>query len=158
MFEKIAVCLDGSELAEQILPYATEQALRFGSEVVLIRVVPEPMIVTPGMPGVAATLIVTSRMEKQVEREKTESEAYLSAVAERLRAEHRLRVESVTMLGAPGQSIVEYSAANGVGLIAIATHGRSGPGRVLFGSVADLVVRQSRLPILLVRPTAAKSS
>jgi nucleotide-binding universal stress UspA family protein len=158
MFEKIMVCLDGSALAEQILPYATEQVGRFGSELVLIRVVPEPLIATPGVPGVAGTLIVTSGMERQVEKEERESEAYLIAVADRLRAEHRLRAECVTLLGAPGQSIVDYASANGVGLIALATHGRTGPGRVLFGSVADFVVRQSRLPILLIRPTMGKAT
>jgi nucleotide-binding universal stress UspA family protein len=158
MFEKIVVCLDGSELAEQILPYAAEQALHFGSVVVLLRVVPEPVIVTPGIPGVAGTILVTSRMEQRVEKEESESGMYLRAVAERLLAGHRLHAECVTLLGAPGQSIVEYATANEVGLIAIATHGRSGPGRAIFGSVADFVLRQSRLPILLVRPITAKPS
>ncbi len=152
MYKKIMVCLDGSELAEQVLPYASELAGRFGSALVLLRVVPEPVLVTPGIPGVAGMPVVTSRMGRQVESEERQAETYLESVAERLLKQHGLHAECVTMLGAAGQTIVEYAAANEVELIAIATHVRTGPGRVLFGSVADYVTRQSRLPVLLIRP------
>lgn len=152
MFEKIAVCLDGSALAEQILPYAAEQAKRFSSIPVLLRVVSGPVILTPGIPGSAGGPLVTVRREKQAEKEEEESDKYLKTVAERLYKEYQLKAECVTLIGPPGQTIVEYAADNKIGLIAIATHGRTGPGRVLFGSVADYVIKQSRLPILLIRP------
>ena len=158
LFEKIAVCLDGSELAEQIIPYAAEQASRFGSALVLIRVVADPIFTSPGVPGLPGVPVVTSGMDRQVQKEERESEAYLERVAKRLLAENRLQAESVTLLGDPGLAVVEYAAANGVGLVAVATHGRSGPGRVLFGSVADYIVRHSRLPILLIRPTLGRAS
>lgn len=153
MYKKIVVCLDGSGFAEQVLPYATELALRCGSAVVLLRVVPDPVIVTPGIPGVVGVPVVTSRMERQVETEERESEEYLSSIAQRIMKEHGIQVEYVTLLGAAGQTIVNYTAENEVELIALTTHGRTGPGRVLFGSVADFVVRQSRQPVLLIRPT-----
>jgi nucleotide-binding universal stress UspA family protein len=149
MYERIAVCLDGSKLAEQILPYAAEQAKRFGSMLVLLRVVHGPVLLAPGIPGAGGGPIVTGRMEKQAEKEEQESEKYLKSVAEQL----QVNTECVTLIGPPGQTIVEYTANNAVNLIAIATHGRTGPGRVLFGSVADYVIKQSRLPILLIRPT-----
>ncbi len=152
MYKKIAVCLDGSVLAEQVLPYAAELALRCGSAVVLLRAVSEPVFTSPGIPGSLGTPIVTSGMESQVEKGVDEAESYLKSVAARLLDEHTIRAECITVLGAPGQAIVKYATENGAELIAIATHGRSGPGRVLFGSVADYVTRQSRLPILLVRP------
>jgi nucleotide-binding universal stress UspA family protein len=155
MFEKIAVCLDGSELAEQILPYAAEEASRFGSTIVLVRVIPEPVIVAPGIPGAAGAPIVTSRMERQAEKGEREAEAYLKAAAERLTERHGVRAEYVTLIGPAGRAIVEYAAQNEIGLIAIATHGRTGPGRAIFGSVADFVLSHSRLPILLIRPTPA---
>ena len=47
MFEKVVVCLDGSELAEQILPYVTEEAMHFGSKVVLLQVISLPIIPMP---------------------------------------------------------------------------------------------------------------
>lgn len=157
MFEKIAVCLDGSGLAEQILPYAAQTAQRFKSAVVLLRVVGEPFIVGPGVPGAAGGPIVTPGMERHVEEEERLSDAYLKVVANRLEKEYGLSPECVTLLGAAGKAIIEYAAGNQVDLIAIATHGRSGPARVLFGSVADFVMRQSRLPMLLVRPTVPGS-
>jgi nucleotide-binding universal stress UspA family protein len=154
MYKKIVVCLDGSDLAEQVLPYAAELAQRFSSELVLLRVVAEPFIVTPGIPGAPGAPVVTSRMGKQAESEERQSETYLASVAERLSSQYGINAECVTLLGAAGQTIVEYAAANDIDLIAIATHGRTGPGRVIFGSVADYVLRQSRLPVLLIRPTA----
>ena len=156
MYKKIVVCLDGSELAEQVIPYAVELASCCGSEVVLLRVVPEPLIVTPGIPGVAGVPVVTPRMGRQVESEERESETYLQSVAERVLREHGLRADCVTLLGAAGQTIVEHAASSEAELIAIATHGRTGPGRAMFGSVADYVLRQSRLPVLLIRPSTGK--
>ncbi|MDY6916996.1 MAG: universal stress protein [Chloroflexota bacterium] len=153
MFEKILVCLDGSELAEQILPYATEQALRFGSRVVLLEVVrPSTTYVTPGVPGTSPGMAVfTDADVDQALREWEESKAYLDRVARRLRR-RKLRVSPVTLTGPTGPAIVAYAQENGVDLIALATHGRSGVGRLVLGSVADYVVRKSNLPILITRP------
>ncbi len=153
MYEKMAVCLDGSTLAEQILPYAAEQAKHFNSVLVLLRVIPGPVILAPGIPGAGGGPVVTARMEKQVEKEQQEAEAYLQTSAARLQKEYQVKTECLALIGPPGQTIVEFAANNEIGLIAIATHGRTGPGRVLFGSVADYVIKQTRLPILLIRPT-----
>ncbi len=158
MFERIAVCLDGSKLAEQILPYVVEQARRFNSVLVLLRIVSEPILLTPGIPGVAGGAVVTTRMGKQAEKEQKEAENYLKAVSERLQGEYQIQTECLTLLGAPGQTIVDYASNNQIGLIAIATHGRTGPGRAIFGSVADFVLRHSRLPIMLIRPDTGKSA
>jgi hypothetical protein len=60
MFEKILICLYGSELAEQILPYAVEEALRFQGKLVLFQAVPEPVAFSPGIPGAASVSIQTN--------------------------------------------------------------------------------------------------
>ncbi len=61
MFKKILVCLDGSRLAEQVLPYATEEALHFDSRMILMQVVSPPTtMVTPGVPGVPAVAVPVS--------------------------------------------------------------------------------------------------
>ena len=153
MFEKILVCLDGSDLAEQILPYATEQALRFGSKVVLLEVVrPSTTYVTPGVPGTSPGMPVFTEADvDQALREWEEAKAYLDRVARRLRR-RKLHVSPVTLTGPTGAAIVAYAQENGVDLIALATHGRSGVGRLVLGSVADYVVRKSNLPILITRP------
>ena len=147
MFEKILVCLDGSRLAEQILPYAGEQAIHFGSRVVLIHVATGPIDVPVAVPGELGVFVVPDLLPEQIEK----AEAYLEQVAQPLRGKG-LDVECVILSGAPGDTIISYAHENEVKLIAIATHGRSGLGRLAFGSVADFVLRESGLPILLVKP------
>ena len=80
-----------------------------------------------------------------------QAEAYLEQVAQPLR-EKGLDVECVILSGAPGDTIISYAHENEVKLIAIATRGRSGLGRLAFGSVADFVLRESELPILVMKP------
>lgn len=155
MFERILVCLDGSELAEQILPYATEEALRFRSEVTLLHVVPEPAIVTPGVPGIPGIPVETPGLMEQMAKEHNQAIAYLERLANQLRKKG-LAAESVILQGAAGDAIVNHANDSGIGLIALATHGRSGLGRAVFGSVADYVLRNSGLPILVIRPREAK--
>jgi nucleotide-binding universal stress UspA family protein len=146
------VCLDGSDLAEQILPYAIEQASHFDSNIVLFRVFTESSLTSIGIPGFPAMPLETPGRPKQTQKEENESMSYLKVVADRMQREHGLPTECVTMFGVPGQGIVQYASENGVDLITLATHGRSGLGRAIIGSVADYVIRQSGIPILLIRP------
>jgi len=151
MFKKILVCLDGSKLAEQIMPYATAEALCFQSNLVLFHVVPEPVAISPGIHGVPATPVQTDTILLEAKKALNESKSYLEEVAMPLR-EKGIQMETVTMLGRAGETIVSYADENNVNLITIATHGRSGLGRAVFGSVADYVLRESGLPILVIRP------
>ena len=77
--------------------------------------------------------------------------AYLEEVAEPLR-ENGLDVACVVLHGVAGDVIVSYAQNEPVDLIALATHGHSGLGRIVFGSVADHVLRESGLPILVIKP------
>jgi nucleotide-binding universal stress UspA family protein len=156
MFKKILVCLDGSKLAEEILPYAVEQARRFESELVLFRAYSESPTISLAMPGMPGVPIDTKRLEKQLLEDEREVEAYLKSCAEKLQAQNPLKISYTGVLGSAGPSIVDYCAGQGIEMIAIATHGRSGPGKVVLGSVADYVIRHSGLPILLVRPSQEK--
>jgi nucleotide-binding universal stress UspA family protein len=146
MFNKILVCLDGSKLAEQVLPYAIEQALRFESQLVLLSViVPATSTSTVWEPA------PEELVEKQAEAEKA-AEAYLKNIINRLSEEQRLRTEYLTLEGLVAETIVEYAQKNKVDLIAIATHGLGGLRRLAFGSVADFVLRNSNVPLLVIRP------
>jgi nucleotide-binding universal stress UspA family protein len=150
MLQKILVCLDGSSLAEQILPYATEQALRFGSKVVLLQVI-TGSVPLAGPAGLESAPLPPELLLDEVQREENEARAYLESKAQPLR-EKGLEVECVALPGTPSEAIVGYAAEREVDLIAIATHGRSGLRRMTFGSVADFVLRESGLPILLIKP------
>ena len=80
MFKRILVCLDGSSLAEQILPYATEVASHFGSRLVLLKVTLHPSaVVSPSIGYYQETPL------KEIQQARDEAEAYLERVAQRLR-------------------------------------------------------------------------
>jgi len=157
MFDKILVCLDGSRLAEQIIPYAAEQALRFNSRLVLFQVVPEPIVVGPAIPGAAPPPVVTDAMIQRAQEAVAEARSYLEEVAKPLR-QRRIRVDVVATPGTASQAIKMFADTNNIDLIAIATHGRSGLGRAVFGSVADSVLRESGLPILVIKPRDQRDS
>ena len=146
MFERILVCLDGSKLAEQVLPYAREQARGFNSRLILLRVVDDAQVYSaPAEPAV----VVEQR--ERIRKERQEAEEYLASVSESLRSE-RFDVEATVVGGHSGQTIVRYAEDNDASLIALATHGYGGLGRAVFGSVADYVLRHTSIPVLCIRP------
>ena len=82
MFKKILVCLDGSKLGEQILPYATEEALHVKSKVVLIRVVMRLITVSePEQPG----YVPVPELTEQIMKEEKEAKKYLESIAQTMR-------------------------------------------------------------------------
>ena len=144
MFEKILVCLDGSELAEQILPYAVEQAKKFGGKVILLQAISSPSSVISGTGPVTGPAL-----QDQIKAEDDKATKYLERIASKLQSDN---VEYATAKGTPGHAIVEYAQDSEVDLIAIATHGHSGIRRAILGSVADYVIRESHLPMLVIKP------
>ncbi len=146
------VPLDGSELAEQILPYVEAMVKQRGAEivdVVLIRVCEPPAIPSdypPGMP-----LSWDEHVEQEMAKCSQRNEQYLSAVERRLR-DADLSVRSQLLMGKAADEIVDYAAKTPFSLIAMTTHGRSGLGRWVYGSVAEKVLLGVSNPILLVRP------
>ncbi len=157
MAKKILVCLDGSRVAEAILPYAAEEALHGGSKIILLQVLTGAgFVVTPAVPGVPAAPIPTRASAEQIEKEERAAEAYLESVARLLR-QKGIDVEW-TILPGPlvGQAIVDYARKNGVDLIAMATHGRGGLSRAVLGSIADYVLRESGIPLFIIRPRKAE--
>jgi len=144
MYRKVMVPLDGSHTAECALPHM--QAIVSGcgiADVVLLRViVPLP---APGY----VVLIEHDKARLEAEH-RVEAEGYLEKIAKRL-ADEGLSVDTDTAGGDATESIVDYADKHGVDLIVMATHGRTGIGRFVMGSVAERVVRHSNVPILLVR-------
>jgi nucleotide-binding universal stress UspA family protein len=161
MYEHILVALDGSKLAEHVLPHVEALAEKFGSSITLLRatlsaeevVAAAPMGVPFGDLAVAGRvpgIDTTDAYETILDAERTETESYLNAVVERLRGKG-LNVTGEHAEGKAADVILERAGALGADLIAMTTHGRSGLARVFLGSVADDVVRRSNCPVLLVR-------
>ncbi len=150
MFEKILVCLDGSKLAEQIMPYAIEQTLRFNSKLTLLQVMTMPSSAYVGAEGISGGMV--GIIEEEIQRQEPEIKTYLDSIAQPL-LERGIDLECVILRPASaGDAIVDYARANSIKLICIATHGHGGLGRLVFGSVADHVLRKSGLPVLLIKP------
>jgi len=139
---KILVPLDGSALAEAVLPRAIELAKDSGATVELLRAVEAHTI-----PGVDPT-------EDQV-KVVAEGEAYLADVAARLKTDGVRDVATSVWYGPAAYAIVEAAGLHKADLIAMTTHGRSGLGRLILGSVAESVLRGTTVPILLIRVAEA---
>ena len=148
MYERIVVALDGSEVAERVLTYVEPLAEKFGAAVSLVRAT------APLESGPAAQVAMESGGTIDpvplVEAERREAAEYLERVVDRLRA-RGLSVTAAQPEGAAAESIVEHARGARADLIAMTTHGRSGLGRLVLGSVADAVMRNAACPVLLVR-------
>jgi len=139
----ILVTLDGSPMAEQVLPVVTALARSLGSVMTLFQV---PIAHTADW--------VTGEwyfpVQGVIDAAEADVQAYLTSVAGRLRAQG-LDVCTATAMGAVADCIVDYAQANQMDLVAMCTHGRTGLARWALGSVADRVLRAGSTPILLVR-------
>ena len=144
MYKRVLVPLDGSPVAEAILPFIKEIAGSLDVEIVLLRVVsltPEEAI------GVAPkfALDTPAALEQAAQR-------YLEARVEDLRA-RAIRASARVAVGEAASEIVAAARQIGADLIAMTTHGRSGLGRLLFGSVAESVLRTAPTPVFLLKMT-----
>ena len=158
MFETILVPLDGSELAESALDTALQVRTKFNARLLLLRSV-EPashhMMQAAGvMESPAAAVANVELIQQMTEAEQKEAQTYLASVRDRLGGSD---VEALVVEGNAADAIVQTARQRQVGLIVMSSHGRGGLGRLVFGSVADGVLHESRVPVLLIRsPEAAE--
>lgn len=166
MFEKVLVPLDGSDMAEAVLPYVENVGKCYAAEIILLRVIATPQdrstatIFQPSLavPGSTEDTIPAPHplyREQEMESLRGEAERTLSGVRKRLN-EAGLNTRIVVLFGRPADRIVEYATKEEVDLIAISTYGRSGFGRWAFGSVAKRIMRATTIPVLLIRPQVAE--
>jgi nucleotide-binding universal stress UspA family protein len=140
---RIVVPLDGSELAEQILPSVASVALRLGASVSLLHVLTpltysQKQIMQPGLPWWDADIAV--------------AESYLARAASYLTEEGVAVSKDVILSDNVSTAILDYAARANADLIAIATSGRGGMSRFVFGTVADAITRQSPASLLVFHP------
>ena len=153
---RIIVPLDGSELAETVLPYAATLSRKMDMSMTLLQVLPPDDFYTDGY-----TVIEVPNGNKG----ETEAEArrYLVSIARQMR-EEGLEADARIVKGKPSSEIAELARGADHNMLALASHGRSGISRLLLGSVAEAVVRESGDPVLIVRsstvltPSSATSS
>ncbi len=138
MIKSILLPLDGSRLAESVLPYASELGAKTGAELSLFTSIHQ----VDAWTGYLAQVDTGQQSELAA--------IYLKEKAEELRA-RGLKVRTDIAYGAPAETILNFAADQDINLIAMSTHGRSGITRWAFGSVADKVLHGTHRPLLLVR-------
>ncbi len=172
MLDKTLVCLDGSKLAEEILPYIIESGPVCRSEVILLHVItsritippPESMhIMTFGRSSKPDRNLVSDMGEtatvepkagnqlKNIEKEHLEANRYLERVARKLQ-DKGLRVKIVVAQGDDSDTILSYAENNKISLIALTTNGHGGMQRRVPGRVAQSILKETDIPVLLVKP------
>ncbi|MBI2851582.1 MAG: universal stress protein [Chloroflexi bacterium] len=151
MYQKIMVPLDGSKLAECVLPHLDAVAKGCQVKEILFVQVVEPfymrMIAAYDGQGYTFRDDLIKEVDEENERQARE---YLGRTMASARYEGT-NVKAEIVIGNPADSLAEYATKNQVDLILIATHGRSGVTRWVWGSVADRILRSACVPVLMVR-------
>jgi nucleotide-binding universal stress UspA family protein len=143
VFERVLIPLDGSAAARGALSRVERLLREAGSQLILLRVVDEPTIVVTEYPGLVAQMANPGQAE-------SEAQAYVDGLATELKTSG-MRVATRVMTGRAAESILRIAEREQATSIAMATHGRSGVMRWAMGSVAEKVLRTSKLPLCLVR-------
>lgn len=151
-FERIIVPVDGSELAEQILPHVTYLSAATGVTIDLVQAIPSRDEYN-GFISLRPTGLISSlpSYEEYDQTVSAEAASYLDDLKTRLLQQGAASVETQLLHGPAADSITDLAASTRNNLVAMTTHGRSGVARMVMGSVAERVVRQSASPVLLVR-------
>jgi len=147
MYKKVLVPLDGSKLAECVLPHLETIAAGCNVQnIYFLRVVKPFYPVSDYMGDSISSVDVVSINKDAV----TAAESYLKQVTDKIKYTD-IEVHREVIRGNEAESIADYAKNNEMDLIIIATHGRSGVSRWVWGSVADRVLRSSCVPVLMVR-------
>lgn len=167
---KALIPLDGSTFSRQILPHVRRTLGPDEYELILFRVAPPPEVMgsVPPQPVIVDGLL----MQTQVYASERDAElarhpiyasqvwdSFQTALEEELWPDARMlreagyKVSTVAHFGDPAPEIVALAEKEAIDLVAMATHGRSGLGRLVLGSVAEYVLRHLSIPILLIRPS-----
>jgi nucleotide-binding universal stress UspA family protein len=143
LLRRILVPLDGSKIGEAALCYAVVLAKKTGAEIALVEVF-EPLR-SVGATGISYIVPEDESVRKSLL-------SYLDHVAEPIKNDG-LEVSTVVLFGNAADKIVEYAEQNGIDLIAVSTHGRSGLGRWVFGNVTDKILHTGNVAVLVAHAT-----
>lgn len=144
MYRKILVPLDGSKVAEGVLPHAKLLAYSEGAELILLTVGANPALdFVFSDPGLA---------QEAVQEQEERSQKYISEIENELKSAG-FKTSTILRVGSVAEVILGVAEEMQVDVIAMSTHGRTGPARWLLGSIAERVVHNSKIPVLMIRAT-----
>ncbi len=141
IYKKILIATDGSEYTKNAVDYGIDLAKNTGAKLLTIYVVDTAAF---------ASIPMDAAWESMYELLRQEGDVAMKYVAEKAEKEG-LEVEANIIEGHPADEIIKYSEKNSISLIVLGTLGKSGLDRFLLGSVAEKVVRNSKIPVLVVR-------
>jgi nucleotide-binding universal stress UspA family protein len=145
MYRRIIVPLDGSKMAECVIPHVETVAKLSKASVELVHVIEPSELPTRG--GIALSVDDLKQID---EHSKQEAQSYLTEVVRRLKSAG-IKSHSKLLTGKAADSLVDYIQENNFDIVIMSTHGRSGISRWFWGSVADKILYSSKIPVLLVR-------
>lgn len=150
-FSRVVVPMDGSSVAEQVLPHVVYLATGLDLAVDLVRVTPSRDEFHRHLPHIPGHR--NPSYEDYSKHANDDAAEYLGQLRKDLQKQGVGSVEEHLPQGDPAASIIDIASASDDRLVAMTTHGRSGLGRWVMGSVAERVVRHSGDPVLLIRAT-----
>jgi nucleotide-binding universal stress UspA family protein len=153
MYKHIMVPLDGSELAECVLSHVEmiAKSCQLPPEITLVRVI-TPLKLYGGLDfGGVVEYISPNQIQLLEDTARKNAQDYLVTQVKRLK-DDGIAAKSDVTFGMAAESLTQYAEKNGVDLIVIATHGRSGISEWFWGSVAERVLKTSKIPVLMIRP------
>lgn len=143
---RVLVPTDFSEFSRLAVTYACAMAERFGAQLHVLHVVPDPTMLVP-----EAAVFSVESMQAQSDRLVTDAQKLLRQIPEGWQGSQPV-IRDVRV-GAAFLEIIDYAKSQDIDLIVIGTHGRSGLSHILMGSVAERVVRAAPCPVLSVKPS-----
>ena len=149
--KNLIVPLDGSPLADQVLPHVEALAPALGLNVILVRVTASADEYYRYIDMSMGAGIDTGRFEQYAKEAEEEAATYLQKVKTQLDAKGITSVEERLISGNAARAILDLAQETPDSLVAMTTHGRSGVERWVLGSVTDRLVRHSGQPVLVVR-------
>ncbi len=144
LVKRILVPLDGSRIGEAAIPHTEKLAGALGAEVAFFQVLELPIVVSGRF--IDGEFKVTPQ---EMRKRKASGIAYLDDVGKTLK-ERGLNISAAVVSGSPAEQIMYWAEEKAIDLIAISTHGRSGIGRWVFGSVTDKVLHAGDTPVLVI--------
>jgi nucleotide-binding universal stress UspA family protein len=138
--KRILVAVDGSETAQKAARMAADIALRFGSQLTLVYVVPRLLL----PPDVYGLTLADVEREHRAYAEKLMDEALVKL------GEPAIKTDTLILYGSPAEAIAETAASQDVGMVVVGSRGRGAVARVVLGSVSDRLVHISSKPVLVV--------
>ena len=143
MFKKILCPVDFSKFTEEVITYAADIAKHYGAELHVLHVIPNLTYFTPYESFLTPEnlIAVEKNIQDEVERD-------FGKILKRIDME----TKKVVRTGVAFVEIIDYAKSEGIDLIVMGTHGRSGIEHILIGNVAEKVVRKSPCPVLTIRP------